>query len=436
MWIAVDDTDSTSGMCTTYLVSELISEFSEYDVICYPRLIRLNPDVPWKTRGNAALAVRFGKGRGEPVACAMVNGKTRYCYAEGDDARGDESTLERAARIVESMSVLEDEKTNPGLAVFNSPPPDGYYWKAVREILTVEDAKRELDGCGALYRSFKNGRGLIGATGAAAWDETGDRTFEIIAYRQKTRWGTKRIVDDGCARDLDRICPSSFDNYDPRNGHNRITPNSPCPILYGIRGDDPKELAAGMQSMKSEPVDRWTLFISNQGTDDHLVEKDISEIRPGDSVIVRGTVAAVPKTIEGSHVFFELSDGDAVVDCAAYEPTKEFRDLIRKLRPGDVVSCYGCVREMPRTINLEKIRIESLVSVREKTANPRCEKCGRSMKSVGAGLGYRCRSCGEKADISQAAFCVVDRDIAPGFYEVPVCARRHLAMPLKRLGKI
>ena len=63
MWIGIDDTDSRSGGCTTYVMYRLIERLIEYGYgICgYPRLVRLNPNVPWKTRGNGAVVVGIGK---------------------------------------------------------------------------------------------------------------------------------------------------------------------------------------------------------------------------------------------------------------------------------------------------------------------------------------------------------------------------------------
>ncbi len=64
-WIGVDDTDSLQGMCTTFLAAEIVRELTtDYDLVGYPRLVRLNPNVPWKTRGNGAICVRFGHGAG------------------------------------------------------------------------------------------------------------------------------------------------------------------------------------------------------------------------------------------------------------------------------------------------------------------------------------------------------------------------------------
>ena len=60
MFLGLDDTDSPDGMCTTYL-GALIAEALEKQgcVIKNMRLIRLNPNVPWKTRGNASVCIEF-----------------------------------------------------------------------------------------------------------------------------------------------------------------------------------------------------------------------------------------------------------------------------------------------------------------------------------------------------------------------------------------
>ena len=59
--VGIDDTDSPRMGCTTYIASLLAERLHEIGVsfIDYPNLIRLNPNVPWKTRGNGALCLRF-----------------------------------------------------------------------------------------------------------------------------------------------------------------------------------------------------------------------------------------------------------------------------------------------------------------------------------------------------------------------------------------
>jgi tRNA(Ile2)-agmatinylcytidine synthase len=58
------------------------------------------------------------------------------------------------------------------------------------------------------------------------------------------------------------------------------------------------------------------------------------------------------------------------------------------------------------------------------------------MKSIGKGKGYRCPKCRARANEKDAKYVKVERDIKPGFYEVPIIAMRHLTKPLKRMKKL
>src|SRR3972149_7543730 len=61
MHIGFDDTDSTRKGCTTYIAALIIEKLQKLNVkfIDYPNLIRLNPNVPCKPRGNGALCLRI-----------------------------------------------------------------------------------------------------------------------------------------------------------------------------------------------------------------------------------------------------------------------------------------------------------------------------------------------------------------------------------------
>ena len=72
--IGIDDTDSIDGGCSTWVATEVIKELSEFDLIGHPRLVRLNPNVPWKTRGNGAVSFTFGKGIGSKQKIGEFNG--------------------------------------------------------------------------------------------------------------------------------------------------------------------------------------------------------------------------------------------------------------------------------------------------------------------------------------------------------------------------
>ena len=327
---------------------------------------------------------------------------------------------------------IDDEQTNPGFVLSEEPPSFETYEKAVKEIVSIEETKQLLDSIGTEYKGYKNSRGLIGATASVAWSPKYDKTYELIAYREENKWGTKRIVDDESVKKMDKMFSSTFDNYDYENNHNRLVPNSPCPVLYGIRGEDEEELISAHSLIKSEIVDGWAIFETNQGTDDHLQKKDIGDIHPYESVVAEGEVIKNPRNIEGGHVIFSVEDSTGRVDCAAYEPTKQFRKVIRELSIGDIVEIYGGVREQPLTINIEKINIKQLKKQHEKVENPVCPECGKHMKSKGTGQSYKCKRCGTESN--KPKIVERKRSINIGFYEAPVCARRHLSKPLKRMA--
>jgi len=416
-------------MCTTYLATELIREFSELDLIGNPRLVRLNPNVPWKTRGNGAVSIRFGKGQGKKKLIGEIDGKPVYCYAQGIDESPTKKHFERACQLVEKLAYFDDEKTNPGIILTDKKPGQKLYWQAVRYV--VEKKPHLKAASPNFHKGWKNGRGLIGSISAAAWRPR-DFTHEIIAYREENKWGKPRKINTTSVQKMDKQIKTTFNNYDYEEKHMAIMPSSPCPILFGIRGDSEKDLHKAKEMVQSEKIARWVIFQTNQGTDDHIIQASISSLEPFTSVKVRGKVSGAPKIITGGHLIFQISNGRKTVDCTVYEPAKNFRFTAEKLRPGDIVSVYGGVREEPFTINVEKLFIEKLASVTEKTANPMCNACKKHMKSIGKNQGYRCAICGKKAKESQAEFSAVKREIKAGWYEPPVGSRRHLARPLKR----
>lgn len=378
-----------------------------YNIIGHPRLVRLNPNIPWKTRGNGAVSIQVEGGNQSKIRSIV------------------EEAIKKYAR-------MDDDQTNPGFVLLEEPPSFETYEKAVKEIVSIEETKQLLDSLGADYKGYKNSRGLIGATASVAWSPKHDKTYELISYREENKWGTERKVDDESVKKMDKMFLSTFDNYDYKNNHNRLVPNSPCPVLYGIRGEDEEELIRAHSLIRSETVDGWIIFETNQGTDDHLQKKDISDIYPYESVVAEGQVIKNPHTIEGGHVIFSIDDPTGHIDCAAYEPTKEFRKVIRELTTGDIIEAYGGVREQPLTVNIEKICIKQLTKKLEKLENPICPECGKHMKSKGTDQGYKCKRCGTEND--KAIITEKRRAIQTGFYETPVCARRHLSKPLKRMG--
>jgi tRNA(Ile2)-agmatinylcytidine synthase len=260
-----------------------------------------------------------------------------------------------------------------------------------------------------------------------------DHTFEVIAYRERVRWGTPRDVSDESVKEMDRRFPSTFNNYDEQVDRRAISPHTPCPVLFGIRGDVLSDLPQAMAAIRSEPVDRWILFLSNQGTDDHVLTR-WSELLPARTYSIRGRIVSEPRTVPGGHTLVTMlpDRSEQVLDLAAYEPSKSFREVVRGLRPGDMVRAIGELRAVPRTLNLEKLEVLDLADVTVKTANPNCPKCHKSMQSLGRNAGYRCKVCGDKRPATAETRTVEERTLGLGWYEPPVSARRHLSKPLKR----
>ncbi|MGB9175847.1 MAG: tRNA(Ile)(2)-agmatinylcytidine synthase [Methanoregula sp.] len=402
MLIGIDDTDSPAGMCTTYLGALLARRLiREHLRVCEARLVRLNPNVTFKTRGNAAimLDVEGDPDRAFTIACALV----------------------------EELADLSCANTNPGVVVTERKPDPAFYRKTVTNFCNLEEAESILDTIGARYRGWKNRRGLIGATAAVA-SELPDETSEILVYREPVRFGTPRSVDRQSLFDAEAATfPHTWDTVDTVNHVVVCVPHTPDPVLFGIRGESPQWVMAARQMIDSERPGLEQIWVTNQGTDAHLLSGTIGELREGLSYRIGGTVAATPKTGTGGHVSFTIRDGGDAVRCMAYEPTKNFRQVVRQLLPGDRIIAAGSYKK--ESINLEKMRVVSLAK-EELVRPPLCTPCNKRMTSNGKDKGYKCKKCGARSDEPDVQ--VIPRTLKTGWYEVPPTARRHLAKPLCR----
>jgi tRNA(Ile2)-agmatinylcytidine synthase len=424
MHIGLDDTDSKKGGCTTYLTAVLIEKLLKFNVkfTDYPGLIRLNPNVPWKTRGNGALCLRF-------------------TY----NAELEEEIKETATELWEAHSAVKEKGTDPGIVFYqNSQIPAelrAFSKKTETSIVTLKEAMTLIKQLGAEASGFNSCRGIIGALAAIGETLEDDHTYELITYRAPENWGTKRRVDEASIFEMDKqTAPFTFNNVDTEKCRVIITPRGPDPIFFGIRGETPEAVKKAFGVVKPlEPVERWVIFRSNQGTDAHLkpVEK-LSANEPYCSVIAKGTVSQAPKIVPLRHVIFAIKDNSAEVDCAAYEPTGDLRKIARELQVGDSVEVYGAVHKAtdskPMTINLEKINILALTQ-QTLLENPLCSNCGKRLKSMGKNQGFRCERCGGKyADLKKKK-TVAPRTLKPGLYVTSTRSQRHLTKPLRRYGQ-
>lgn len=421
--IGLDDIDSPSGGCTTHFAS-LVTEFlHKLNVhwLDYPGLIRLNPAVPYRTRGNGAVVLRF---------------RTELDILE-----------ELTARIEDMTRRYVDQSypnTNPGFVLVTDSIPsevravaEQALWRALPRDL----AKRVVEKHALYHFSRGNSRGLVGALAAIGNTLEGDHTYEYIAYRSLDDCNGDRRVDHHSVRVMDnQMGDSVFNNIDTETGRVIVDPHGPDPVLYGIRGESAASvLKAGKKVRSGQPVDRWMIFRTNQGTGAHLEHVvHVMELRPYMTAMVEGVVRKTPRTIEGGHVILRISDTTGEIDAAAYEPTGGFRETVRQLRIGDECRFYGSVRPRSRThgrtLNLEGMEVLRVVPV-IKHRNPLCPDCGKRLKSAGRGKGHKCAKCGFRSTELEKKAVPVERGLKKGVFLPPQRAQRHLTRPLERLNK-
>lgn len=418
--IGIDDTDSLSGGCTTYLCSLIIEVLlRDFGVrfLDYPLLIRLNPNIPWKTRGNGAVCLRI------TVA----------------DDKVDE-LKETVVEMVETRSEMQVADTDPAIVFFDDLIDDDFkefYEAALKRVITIEYALRLAHEKGCEVHAYKSKRGIVGCIASIGSRLEGDHTFELISYRDRSHRGKPRLFDRRSVMEMDAKVRGTFNNLDPETGRILIAPHGHDPVLMGIRGEDPTSVLYAFSSVKIlEPVERWTIFRSNQGTDAHLppLPDAISSFKPYESVCAEGLVDASPRVIRGGHLIFPLRDPTGEIDCAAYEPTGSFRETVFKLVRGDSIRVYGGIRLLEDgrlTLNVEKLQIIELDGT-VLTRPPICPQCGTRCESSGLRQGYRCRKCGSWHQKREEH--APQRTISIGTVLPPPRANRHLTKPAKRYG--
>ncbi|MGQ9624498.1 MAG: TiaS agmantine-binding domain-containing protein [Candidatus Bathycorpusculaceae bacterium] len=423
MHVGFDDTDSTRKGCTTYIAALLVEKLQKFgaEFVDYPNLIRLNPNVPWKTRGNGALCLRI-----------------KY------DGNVEKKIEETVISTVEEHADLDFKGTEPGIVFFKRAkiPKEVKIFskKAITGVVSLKDALKLVRKFKAEAIGFKNGRGIIGGLAAVGENLQGDHTYEVLAYRVQENYGLKRMVNEVSIFEMDEATkPYTFNNVDWEKKRVIITPRGPDPILFGIRGETPEIVKKAFTMVKPlEPIERWVIFRTNQGTDAHLKRVDkFNQVKPYHPVIVKGFVCSAPKIVPRRHVVFSIKDNTQRIDCAAYEPTGVLRKVTSKLVIGDYIEVYGGVRKPsrknPLTINLEKLRLLKLAP-KVVYQNPLCPKCGKRLKSMGRAKGFRCEKCGSKYVELGKVKVKIKREIRRELYITSPRSQRHLTKPFRRYG--
>jgi tRNA(Ile2)-agmatinylcytidine synthase len=389
--------------------------------------VRLNPNIPWKTRGNAALAVRFGHGSGRNWRIGELPDGPVVAHGRGSPLTPAEAErLESALwETVRSTSRTGEAGTDPAMAVSARRPGPELYRRAVTEVVPVPEARAALEAVGGHVRTLDSSRGIVGAAAALSWPAR-RRTFELIAYRAPEREVSRRSVDATSVRRAQRRFPELFLCYDPRTRRTLVTPHTPCPILFGLRATRPHRLEAAFRSIRSEPVDRWLIFATNQATGDHVRDVAASEVPPYGAARLTGRVAGPAETGKGGHVRFELEDPSGILTpCLVFEPTKTLPRIARALAPGDSVRVWGG-RGLDPQFRVEGIEVRRLSPRWGPPTPPLCPSCRRRTRSLGTARGFRCPACHRRFPPEEAHRERRPPGIEPGTYHPTASARRHL----------
>ncbi|MEM2025472.1 MAG: tRNA(Ile)(2)-agmatinylcytidine synthase [Desulfurococcaceae archaeon] len=425
--IGLDDIDSIKGGCTTHFAVKIAWELYRKGVnfLDYLNIIRLNPAVPWKTRGNGAVAVRFLARSPEEVKDVW-----EFLVYELEDYIGE----------------LQDQKHQPSIILYEGSVPSEFASiarKALCDLVPIELVLRVLKNYpNARIHAPRGKRGIIGAVAAIGYTmKNSDYTYELIAYRKREYWGEPRLVDESSVREMDKDYGKyTFLNYDYSENRVLITPRGPDPILYGLRGEDPSILLSASKKLRVyEPIEYIAIFRTNQHTDSHICGVNtICDIRPYMCVSVRGVVKSKPRRGIGGHLFFNICDDKCCIAVAVYEPTKGFRNIVEQLEVDDDVEALGCIRPPGPThgltLNLEKIKVVKLAQ-KVIYENPRCPKCSARMESAGRGKGFRCPKCGFRDRSILKTPINIERQLKQGWYQPPPSAFKHLMKPIARFGR-
>jgi len=415
--IGIDDTDSEKGGCTTYTATVLFQELSSrgFKPCDFPWLVRLNPNIPWKTRGNGALAVHFFVDEGQIENVQRV-----------------------ALETVGRTTVASARGTDPAVVFLKGEVPRTlreYSTRALHDVLSVREARVVAAKASAEVRALMGVRGIIGSLAAigASLDSV-EHTFEIIAYRTRENLGTPRKIDHESVKLMNaKPGNGTFNNLDPESGRVLVSPHGLDPVLLGIRGYSPNDVLDAFKELQlNEEIERVMIFRTNQGTDAHLGKiRRAVDLKPHQSGALTGGVDNTPRVLRGGHVIFRLRDDSGLIDCAVYRPTGSLAMAARDLLPGDTVRVYGGVRrwrEGTPTLNVEKLEVLHMVE-KIQNANPMCSSCGGRCESMGRGQGLRCKKCGQRNEYASKIQVRQERHIQSTIYVPPPRARRHLTMP-------
>ncbi len=413
--LAIDDSDSPNGGCTTHLTGLLLYYLKDRILLSdYPLLVRLAPGIPWKTRGNAATVVR---GWIKDLSMEELLDLVKPYVKEYSSGRGKEPGKGPG------IAIYPDNKpwTNPTLR--------DLYYKGVSDIVDGETLLKYVEKEGVLVWGS---RGCIGAIlSLASLPPEDPYTYELIAYRRPENWDKSRCIQhdpyyESC------IPPCASNNIDLSSGLVAAAPHGPDPVLAGFRGTCIEALGC-YRSLLCEDPHFWVLYRSNQHSDIHY-SLLTPRLTPYQSTKLIITIINRPMEIPGPHIIlYGKTTSGKIISVAVYRETGPLLQLAKQLTTGDIIEVAGTVRPYPGgkegyTLAAEKIRILKINQLSRKVS-PRCPKCGKRMKKLGRNKGYKCPKCGFRDPQALPLELTIFRKVAPGTITPTPSNLRHLTRP-------
>lgn len=337
MWLGLDDTDGPAGSCTTHALLGLLASGAAGDIIGLPRLVRLNPNIPWKTRGNGALVAELGIGAGGQRRLGTWAGRpvTGYSQSRGEPDLSAVALLDLLDRLG-----LREPASETGLILSEKALPEAGYRAGVTGILEMDQVLADLHARDLDHAFRGSGRGLIGAWAALGWP--GDASaYEGILYRDQEARTPDRDIPPATVASLVDLMPDQDYNLGPA-GETWCVPHTLCPIALGIRSRSARGWGEVLATGERLGLPGALLFATNHGSNDHFQEPT-GPLQVLHSYHLSVTAVGPAAWAEGGHLRLALDYQGTGLAAVVFEPTKDLRHGIAAVQPGETFQLWGAL---------------------------------------------------------------------------------------------
>lgn len=432
--IGMDNVDSYWGGCTThfgYLVIKKILRFGGL-LVDYPKLIRLNPDIPWKTRGNGCVCIDAMIPRSKVALFVKWLGTFLLDYMDKVDGY---SVKNQPVVVVINGDLMDDEDYQ----LLNT-----FYLETLHSIVSVNKALETLEALKdkiiTVYSPYGL-RGLIGALSALGNIITKDYTYELLIYRDLDIRGRNRLkMPDRNIVNILVEDEDTFAHMDPENNKILITPAGPDPVVAGIRGNKLSKVFSFFKKIRGYiNYSGWVVFVTNQGTNENLfISRNISGYY---RQILCELTLFTKLRLKGGHLSIRgESNGEYFVINFYYESGRVRNIVDRVLNNVELKTIIGGGIKpnkkdslIDKVINPQIMIMPKHIIDYEVYRNPICPKCKVTLKSSGVGDLYKCKKCGYR--IYNVENKIHKNMIIPNILLPPYRSILHISKPLKRMGR-